>query len=106
MGILSRSAVGALPRMGTLLLAALTLATTEEIRRCSTGSRPSGTRALCILGRYHRTRFVSLLPEVADALGVTVKTCQLMSGSFVYYRVCTANGKVLKKLPDLDSNQD
>ena len=48
----------------------------------------------------------SLLPEVADALGVTVKTCQLMSGSFVYYRVCTANGKVLKKLPDLDSNQD
>ena len=49
---------------------------------------------------------VGLLPKVADALGMTVKTCQLMSGSFVYYRVCTANGKVLKKLPDLDSNQD
>ncbi len=37
---------------------------------------------------------VSLLPEVADALGATVKTCQLRSGSFLYYRVCAANGSV------------
>src|ERR671920_106248 len=37
---------------------------------------------------------VGLLPEVADALGMTVKTCQLRSGSFLYVRVCAANGNV------------
>jgi hypothetical protein len=37
---------------------------------------------------------VGLLPEVADALRVTVKTCQLRSCSFLYYCICAANGNV------------
>ena len=52
-------------------------------------SRPVHSRSVA-----PRLVVVSLLPEVADALGVTVKTCQLRSGSFLYYRVCAANGSV------------